>query len=435
MKRFAAVLFFFIAFLYNGYARADAAAAVVLEAQTGRVLYAVNETQTLPMASTTKIMTALVALDNADLSDIVTTGDNAYGVPGTSIYLQKGEQLTLEQMLYGLMLASGNDAAVAIAEHVGGSVSGFCDMMNARARQIGCENTHFVTPHGLPAQQHYTTAYDLALIAREAMKNDTFTNIIDTVQYRMPKTNMHEERIIFTTNQLIFSSFNPWSYPYNKGIKTGHTSQAGNCFVGYAEYGDAKLYSVVLGSAASSKEYPTVAASFTDTKSLYKWGFTHFKTKTVAKKGDTLAHVKVDLSTQTDQLVLTAKNDLVALLPADVETDSLEATPNLPEAVDAPIKAGDVVGSMTYSYNGTSYGTVELVALSDVEMSRVLYYSDKLSHFFQSTVFKIVLIAAAIFIVLYILFNITFGGIRRRRRRKAMRKRYDNDDYPRRHRR
>lgn len=165
MKRFAAVLFFFIAFLYNGYARADAAAAVVLEAQTGRVLYAVNETQTLPMASTTKIMTALVALENADLSDIVTTGDNAYGVPGTSIYLQKGEQLTLEQMLYGLMLASGNDAAVAIAEHVGGSVSGFCDMMNARARQIGCENTHFVTPHGLPAQQHYTTAYDLALIA------------------------------------------------------------------------------------------------------------------------------------------------------------------------------------------------------------------------------------------------------------------------------
>lgn len=143
----------------------------------------------------------------------------------------------------------------------------------------------------------------------------------------------------------------------------------------------------------------------------------------------------MDLSTQTDQLVLTAKNDLVALLPADVETDSLEATPNLPEAVDAPIKAGDVVGSMTYSYNGTSYGTVELVALSDVEMSRVLYYSDKLSHFFQSTVFKIVLIAAAIFIVLYILFNITFGGIRRRRRRKAMRNRYDNDDYPRRHRR
>ena len=103
----------------------------------------------------------------------------------------------------------------------------------------------------------------------------------------------------------------------------------------------------MLGSAASSKEYPTVAASFTDTKSLYKWGFTHFKTKTVAKKGDTLAHIKVDLSTQTDQLVLTAKTDLMALLPADVETDSLEATPNLPEAVDAPIKAGDVVGSMT----------------------------------------------------------------------------------------
>ena len=217
MKRFAAVLFFFIAFLYNGYARADAAAAVVLEAQTGRVLYAVNEMQTLPMASTTKIMTALVALENADLSDIVTTGDNAYGVPGTSIYLQKGEQLTLEQMLYGLMLASGNDAAVAIAEHVGGSVSGFCDMMNARARQIGCENTHFVTPHGLPAQQHYTTAYDLALIAREAMKNADFRRIVSTQRATLPWQGHDYDRVLTNKNRLLSA------YPGALGIKTGYT--------------------------------------------------------------------------------------------------------------------------------------------------------------------------------------------------------------------
>lgn len=416
-----------------------ATAALLISPDSDMVLYEKNADEKRYPASTTKIMTALLTLENVeDLNETVTAeqGDFAKVTSDSSnAGIKVGETVRVIDLLYALMLPSANEAAYILARHVGGTSEHFVDMMNTRAEELGCTGTHFCNPCGLHEEDHYTTARDLYLIAREAMKNDTFTNIIDTVQYRMPKTNMHEERIIFTTNQLIFSSFNPWSYPYNKGIKTGHTSQAGNCFVGYAEYGDAKLYSVVLGSAASSKEYPTVAASFTDTKSLYQWGFTHFKTKTVAKKGDTLAHVKVDLSTQTDQLVLTAKTDLVALLPADVETDSLEATPNLPEAVDAPIKAGDVVGSMTYSYNGTSYGTVELVALSDVEMSRVLYYSDKLSHFFQSTVFKIVLIAAAIFIVLYILFNITFGGIRRRRRRKAMRKRYDNDDYPRRHRR
>lgn len=416
-----------------------ATAALLISPDSDMVLYEKNADEKRYPASTTKIMTALLTLENVeDLNETVTAeqGDFAKVTSDSSnAGIKVGETVRVIDLLYALMLPSANEAAYMLARHVSGTSEHFVDMMNTRAEELGCTGTHFCNPCGLHEEDHYTTARDLYLIAREAMKNDTFTNIIDTVQYRMPKTNMHEERIIFTTNQLIFSSFNPWSYPYNKGIKTGHTSQAGNCFVGYAEYGDAKLYSVVLGSATSSKEYPTVAASFTDTKSLYKWGFTHFKTKTVAKKGDTLAHVKVDLSTQTDQLVLTAKTDLVALLPADVETDSLEATPNLPEAVDAPIKAGDVVGSMTYSYNGTSYGTVELVALSDVEMSRVLYYSDKLSHFFQSTVFKIVLIAAAIFIVLYILFNITFGGIRRRRRRKAMRKRYDNDDYPRRHRR
>ena len=415
-----------------------ATAALLISPDSDMVLYEKNADEKRYPASTTKIMTALLTLENVkDLNETVTAeqGDFAKVTSDSSnADIKVGETVRVIDLLYALC-SSANERVHARApcrRHE----RALCGHDEQPRRGAWLHRNAFLPTHAACTKKTTTPPPVICTsLPARAMKNDTFTNIIDTVQYRMPKTNMHEERIIFTTNQLIFSSFNPWSYPYNKGIKTGHTSQAGNCFVGYAEYGDAKLYSVVLGSATSSKEYPTVAASFTDTKSLYKWGFTHFKTKTVAKKGDTLAHIKVDLSTQTDQLVLTAKTDLVALLPADVETDSLEATPNLPEAVDAPIKAGDVVGSMTYSYNGTSYGTVELVALSDVEMSRVLYYSDKLSHFFQSTVFKIVLIAAAIFIVLYILFNITFGGIRRRRRRKAMRKRYDNDDYPRRHRR
>ena len=133
--------------------------------------------------------------------------------------IKVGETVRVIDLLYALMLPSANEAAYMLARHVGGTSEHFVDMMNTRAEELGCTGTHFCNPCGLHEEDHYTTARDLYLIAREAMKNDTFTNIIDTVQYRMPKTNMHEERIIFTTNQLIFSSFNPWSYPYNKGIK------------------------------------------------------------------------------------------------------------------------------------------------------------------------------------------------------------------------
>lgn len=240
MKRFAAVLFFFAAFLYNGIAQADAAAAVVIEAETGRVLYAMNETQRLPMASTTKIMTALLALENASLDDIVTAGENAFGVPGTSIYLQKGESLTMQQMLYGLMLASGNDAAVAIAEHVAGSLDAFCDRMNARAQLLGCENTHFATPHGLPAEQHYTTAYDLALIAREAMRNEDFRRIVSTQRATIPWQGHDYDRVLTNKNRLLST------YTGALGIKTGYTRAAGRCLAFAAERDGMTLIGAVL---------------------------------------------------------------------------------------------------------------------------------------------------------------------------------------------
>lgn len=161
--------------------------------------------------------------------------------------IKLGEQVTVKDLLYALMLPSANEAAYMLARHVSGSWEQFVDMMNERAAELGCTGTHFCNPCGLHEDDHYTTAHDLYRIAKQAMKDATFRDIVSTVQHRMAKTNLHEERIILTTNQLIFSSFQPWSYANCLGIKTGHTSQAGNCFVGYAEYGDAKLFSVVLG--------------------------------------------------------------------------------------------------------------------------------------------------------------------------------------------
>ncbi len=305
----------------------------------------------------------------------------------------------------------------------------------ARAAELGCTGTHFSNPCGLHADDHYTTARDLYLMTAEAMKDETFLNIIDTVQYRMPATNMHEERLIFTTNMLIFSSFQPYAYSYCKGVKTGHTSEAGNCFVGYAERGEASLYSVVLGCDDAPSDGYNVAASFTDTKKLCEWGFDNFSSKTLAKKGDTACQIDVRLSTDTDKLVLTAQNDVISLLPNDLEIEDLETNITAPESVDAPVRAGDPIGSISFSYDGIEYGTVQLVALNDVEMSRVLYYADKLENFFKGSVFKIILVVIAIFIVLYILSNLFFGGLRRRRRRQNLRSRYDNANYQRRRRR
>lgn len=416
----------------------DATAALLVSPESDMVLYEKNADEKRYPASTTKIMTALLTLENvSDLSVVVTAEASDFEnvtSDSSNAGIKVGEQVTVKDLLYALMLPSANEAAYMLARHVGGSWEQFVDMMNERAAELGCTGTHFCNPCGLHEDDHYTTAHDLYLIAKEAMKDATFRDIVSTVQHRMAKTNLHEERIILTTNQLIFSSFQPWSYANCLGIKTGHTSQAGNCFVGYAEYGDAKLFSVVLGCSSSSKEYPTIAASFTDTKSLCQWGFENFTSKTLARQGEEVTYTKVKLSTDTNQVILTAKNDLVSLLPRELDVKDLELQSDIPEEVAAPIKAGDIIGSVTYTYDGRDYGTVELVALNDISRSTVLFYADKLSSFFQSIVFKVLLLAAAAFFLLHIFTGLVFGGVRRRRRRRSSRSRYNDSTYQRRHR-
>ena len=219
-KRWAAGLFIALIFMYNhsgGLAQGEtsAKAACVMEMETGRVLFEYNARARLPMASTTKVMTALLAIENGDLSSEVTCSSNAFGVPGTSIYLAEGETLTLEQMLYGLMLASGNDAAVAIAEHIGGSVPQFVRMMNARAAELGAAGTHFSNPNGLPDDTHVTTAYDLARIARAAMGNEAFRRIVSTRSAQIPWAGRTYSRQLRNKNRLLET------YPGATGVKTG----------------------------------------------------------------------------------------------------------------------------------------------------------------------------------------------------------------------
>lgn len=212
----------------------------VLNQSTGEVLKSQNAGIRMEMASTTKVMTALVAIENAPLELVIHVPGQAVGVEGSSIYLKKGEALTLKELLYGLMLASGNDAAIAIAIGVAGSVENFVTLMNEKAQALGANNTHFVNPHGLSVRDHYTTALDLARICAYAMKNPVFAEIVGTINYRIPLEGVPDGRYLYNKNKILAQ------YQGGTGIKIGYTRSSGRCLCASARRGKLSLVCVVL---------------------------------------------------------------------------------------------------------------------------------------------------------------------------------------------
>ncbi len=347
MKRLLTGLFFALILLYNGSAAAEGARAFILmEKDTGRVLYEQNAHEPLPMASTTKIMTALIALEKGDLTDVVTTGPNAYGVPGTSMYLEMGEQLTLKDMLYGLMLASGNDAAVAIAEHIGGSVKEFCQMMTERAEEIGCENTIFTTPHGLPADGHHTTAWDLALITREAMRQPAFLEIVSTQRATLPWAGHDYDRVLTNKNRLLSS------YPGAIGVKTGYTKAAGRCLVFAAEREGMTLIGVVLNCPDW----------FDEAAALMDRGFDNWQRVTILSAGETARVIPVTGGV-TDSVRAVAARDVAAPVAVDAWPDLII---DLPSSLEAGIRQGQAIGTASLMDGGEIIVSVPLVAAEAV---------------------------------------------------------------------
>ncbi len=221
----------------------------VIEAESGRVLFSQNKDAKLANASTTKIVTAITVLDHCnDLDEKIVVSDSAIGIEGTSIYLKKDEEITVRDLLYGTMLASGNDSATALAVHTAGSVSAFCDLMNETARKVGATNSHFANPHGLDHKDHYTTAYDLALITAYALKNDTFADVVSTVRHTIPQTNKYETRYLKNKNRLL-SSLDGCI-----GVKTGYTSKAGRCLVSATKRNGMTAVCVVLNCGPMFEE-------------------------------------------------------------------------------------------------------------------------------------------------------------------------------------
>ncbi len=324
----------------------SAKAAVLIEEQTGTVLYAQNETAPLPMASTTKVMTALMVLEYGHLDEVVTTSRNAFGVPGSSIYLSLGEKLTLEQMLYGLMLASGNDAAVAIAEHIGGTIDNFCKKMTERAAELGCKDTVFMTPHGLPNKIHHTTAYDLALIAREAMKYPLFRKIVSTQRATIPWEGRTYSRILNNKNRLLSN------YEGATGIKTGYVRASGRCLVFGAERDGLEVVGVVLNCPNW----------FDEAAKVMDYGFANYRYLLMLKGGEQVRSLPV-VDGEESAVSILLQGDLAAPV-AQEEWPQMEF--DLPDSLAAGVTKGQVVGTARLTLNGRLLVERPLIAANEV---------------------------------------------------------------------
>ena len=315
--------------------------AVLIDGASGRVLFEQNANEPFPMASTTKVMTTLLALEHSALDEPVTAGKNAAGVPGTSMYLSEGETLSMEHMLYGLMLRSGNDAAVAVAEHVAGSVEAFAAMMNARAKAIGAD-AHFINPHGLDADGHATTALGLARIMREALRNSDFRTITATTRKVVPWIGNEYSRVLENKNRLLTT------YEGTTGGKTGYTGKAGRCLVFSAKRDGLELIGAVLNC-------PTW---FDTATVMLDYGFEHYRLAHGYDAGEVVRSIPV-VNGDRDAVAVAAASDLSGAVPIGASTD-LAVT--LPPSLDAPVREGDIVGAAMIKCGGDVIVQCDLIA-------------------------------------------------------------------------
>lgn len=321
----------------------SAKAAILIDAASGKVLYAENADERLPMASTTKIMTALVALDAGGLDEKVKIPREAVGVEGSSVYLKEGEELTLRELLYAMMLESANDAATAIAIHVGGSIDGFAAMMNEKAKSLGLNNTSFENPHGLDGESHYTTAADLAHLAAYALKSPDFKSLVSTYKTSIPSST--SKRYLLNHNKMLKL------YDGAVGVKTGFTKKSGRCLVSAAEREGLTLVAVTL----------SCPNDWSDHKAMLDYGFENYEMRTLANVGEFDINLEcvgsdtsVNVTNITPVCALAKKSDAQA-----------SAVIEMPRFVFAPKENGDAVGRVKYYLNGECVGECELVCTND----------------------------------------------------------------------
>lgn len=388
-------------------------------------------------ASLTKIMTCILALEMVDDLDNETTSLKTYiqeylynlrvnggvDVQTGGIYLN--ETLCIRDLLYAMMLQSANEAAMMVADYIGdGSIEYFCELMNAKAKEIGAKNTNFSNPSGLYDSNNYSTAYDMAKIAEYAMQNPEFVEIVTTQVYTSQPTNKQENGIQWvSTNRMQNPGNTEYYYDGLQGIKTGTLEESGSNFISTATRDGYTYLLVVMGAPLEDDTGATYAKNlaFVDTKYLYDWAFENFRVKTLMDVGDPIAEVPVRLNWDKDHVQLLASEKYQALVHNEVTSDSVQTIPELPDHVDAPIEKGEEIGYVKLMLEGQEIGRVALVAGENIEQSKALYYMDKVKSFFNTFLFKFVFVFVLVIIVLYIALMVVRNHNKRRyqsRRRK-----------------
>ncbi|NLB72742.1 MAG: D-alanyl-D-alanine carboxypeptidase [Firmicutes bacterium] len=327
-----------------------ARSAVLIEAVTGTVVYGKNERMRMHPASTTKIMTALLAIELGDAESTVIVSRKAASIEGSSLWLRRGQQIKLGDLIRGTMLRSGNDGCVAIAEHIAGSEKDFVRMMNLKARKLGAMNTRFTNPHGLTEPNHYSTAFDLALMARYGLKYPLFADIVSTREAELTLTQgeSDEKRKLANTNWLL------WSFEGADGVKTGTTAAAGYCLVASATRNGVQFISVVLDSDAR----------WSDSASLLSYGFDRFHVMTFAEFGKTLTKIRVEGGMEPEVSVM-PKDDLRLIVPRDL-SHLIEERITLDEPLIAPVSSGQTVGRLVIVFDKEELARVDLVSETSV---------------------------------------------------------------------
>lgn len=340
--------------------------AIAIERDSGRILYEKNAYKKTAIASTTKIMTAIIAIENNDLSDIVHISKNAAKTPGSSLDLKEDDAICLKELLYGLMLRSGNDAAVAIAEHTSGNVDEFAKLMNKKAIEIGALSTNFITPHGLDKENHYSTAYDLALISNYALKISLIKEIVSTENYTMAFTdgrtkNMHNTNPLLSAYSGVF------------GIKTGYTGMAGRCLVAAAEKNDMEIIVVTLGE-------PSSKLRISDTVKIFEYCFNNY---TLTNLCDLYPlNFSLDIGKSTEKAIRPnyKKSLLIPLTKTEKENIIIKKHPY--NNLIAPIKKDEPLGKIQFMLNDEILGEIDIVSPIEIRrMSAYIYYYNLLINF------------------------------------------------------
>ena len=377
----------------------QAHSAILMDMKSGRVIYSKNPDDRLYPASTTKILTGILALELGDISEVV-TADVASLAPITNedshMGILIGEQLTMEQLINGMLVYSANDAANVIATHISGTSDHFVEIMNKKAQELGAVNTNFTNTYGIHDDNHYTTASDLAIMSRYAMSNDKFREIVGKKTYNIPPTNKYTtERILPSTNLLIGTGrTGKYYFSSTTGIKTGHTNKAGFCLVSSAEKDGTEFLCIVMKCASQE-------ICYTDSRALLDYGFKNYKYQNIVSAGSVVSDSKVYEAKDDERVGFTVSEDISALLPSGVElSEVIEKVEDLPEVVKAPIKKGDVIGKVSYNYKGVMVGHGDLIATNDVDRNVLLFIFHLIVAVLSSPFFFIPAILVAVLLII-----------------------------------